>query len=216
MISGRGWSTLACCRESLRAEKWSSNGPLAGRSMGASGAGAPNQPELPAAANLPLVHPIALRAGAGRLAVRWSRPYPARPSSPTSKPSPMPKVRLSYDGWLALPAAVREKLGLSTGYQLELDLVAGAIVLRPAGAAGPVPTEPAATLPPVETPPPVEATPEPVPAPKRGPGRPRKGRSRWRCRRASGPAAVGARPHPGKPEAEAAARVRAVTDWGEV
>src|SRR5689334_23228494 len=60
MISGRGWSTLACCRESLRAEKWSSNGPLAGRSMGASGAGAPNQPELPAAANLPLVHPIAL------------------------------------------------------------------------------------------------------------------------------------------------------------
>src|SRR3954452_17231280 len=60
MISGRGWSTLACCRESSRAEKWSSNGPLAGRSMGASGAGAPDQPELPAAANLPLVHPIAL------------------------------------------------------------------------------------------------------------------------------------------------------------
>src|SRR3954454_15313581 len=67
MISGRGWSTLACCRESLRAEKWSSNGPLAGRSMGASGAGAPNQPELPAAANLPLVHPIALRERAGVL-----------------------------------------------------------------------------------------------------------------------------------------------------
>src|SRR3954470_18701752 len=98
----------------------------------------------------------------------------------------MPKVRLSYDGWLALPAAVREKLGLSTGYQLELELVAGAIVLRPAGAAGPVPAEPAATppapappdpgptRPPEEPPPPVEATPEPVPAPKRGPGRPRK------------------------------------------
>ena len=86
----------------------------------------------------------------------------------------MPKVRLSYDGWLALPAAVRQKLGLSTGHQLELELVGGAIVLRPAGAAGPVPTEPAATLPPVETPPPVAATPEPVPAPKRGPGRPRK------------------------------------------
>ena len=60
MISGSGWSTLACCRESSRAEKWSSSGPLAGRSMGASGAGAPNQPELPPAANLPLVHPIAL------------------------------------------------------------------------------------------------------------------------------------------------------------
>src|SRR3954470_10795079 len=65
MISGRGWSTLACCRESSRAEKWSSNGPLAGRSMGASGAGAPNQPELPAAANLPLVHPIALPVSLG-------------------------------------------------------------------------------------------------------------------------------------------------------
>src|SRR3954453_3905552 len=46
----------------------------------------------------------------------------------------MSKVRLmSYDGWLALPAAVRERLGLSTGHQLEL--VGGAIVLRPTGAA---------------------------------------------------------------------------------
>ena len=89
----------------------------------------------------------------------------------------MPKVRLSYDGWLALPAAVRRKLGLSTGYQLELELVAGAIVLRPAGVAGPVPAGPVAMRPPVEvTPPelPVAATPEPGPAPKRGPGRPRK------------------------------------------
>ena len=49
----------------------------------------------------------------------------------------MPKVRLSHDGWLALPAAVRRKLGLSTGYQLEL--VGGAIVLRPACAAGTAP-----------------------------------------------------------------------------
>src|SRR4051812_35690858 len=46
----------------------------------------------------------------------------------------MSKVRLmSYDGWLALPADVRERLGLSTGHQLEL--VGGAIVLRPTGAA---------------------------------------------------------------------------------
>src|SRR4051794_26320180 len=41
---------------------------------------------------------------------------------------------MSYDGWLALPADVRERLGLSTGHQLEL--VGGAIVLRPTGAAG--------------------------------------------------------------------------------
>src|SRR4051812_33188175 len=31
----------------------------------------------------------------------------------------MPKVRLSYDGWLALPGAGRQKLGLSTGHQLQ-------------------------------------------------------------------------------------------------
>jgi hypothetical protein len=35
--------------------------------MGASGAGAPNQPELPAAANLPLVHPIALHFSPSRI-----------------------------------------------------------------------------------------------------------------------------------------------------
>ena len=89
----------------------------------------------------------------------------------------MPKVRLSYDGWLALPAAVRKKLGLSTGYQLELELVSGAIVLRPAGVAGPAPTEPPAPPAPVEALPPApppRAAPEPAPAPKRGPGRPRK------------------------------------------
>ena len=91
----------------------------------------------------------------------------------------MPKVRLSYDGWLALPAAVRKKLGLSTGYKLELELDGDAIVLRPAGVAGscPVPAEPVAMRPPIEvTPPelPVAATPEPGRAPKRGPGRPRK------------------------------------------
>src|SRR5690348_13716901 len=85
----------------------------------------------------------------------------------------MPKVRLSYDGWLALPVAVRKKLGLSTGYQLELELVGGAIVLRPAGAPGPVPAELPATPPVVEALPPA-AAPEPAPAPKRGPGRPRK------------------------------------------
>ena len=89
----------------------------------------------------------------------------------------MPKVRLSYDGWLALPATVRKKLGLSTGYQLELELANGAIVLRPAGVAVPAPEEPPATPAPVEALPPAPpsmAAPEPAPALKRGPGRPRK------------------------------------------
>ena len=116
---------------------------------------------------------------AGRsLAVRACRAYPSPFSSPDREALPMPKVRLSYDGWLALPAAMREKLGLSTGYQLELELVGGAIVLRPTGAAGLAPAEPPAMRPPVEAPvpepPPAATAPGPVPAPKRGPGRPRK------------------------------------------
>jgi AbrB family looped-hinge helix DNA binding protein len=85
----------------------------------------------------------------------------------------MPKVRLNYDGWLALPADVRKKLGLATGYQLELELVGGAIVLRPVGAAGPAPTEPTAAVPPSQALPPEPAA-VPEPPVKRGPGRPRK------------------------------------------
>ncbi len=33
----------------------------------------------------------------------------------------MPKVRMNYDGWLVLPATVRQRLGLSTGAELDLD-----------------------------------------------------------------------------------------------
>ena len=43
----------------------------------------------------------------------------------------MPKVRLNYDGWLALPAAARRALGVDTGDQLEVEVVDGRIVLRP-------------------------------------------------------------------------------------
>jgi AbrB family looped-hinge helix DNA binding protein len=75
----------------------------------------------------------------------------------------MTKVRVRHDGWLALPAAVRQKLGLSTGDQLELELADGGVLLRPvrSGAAGPSPE-------------PVAAAEPSVPAVKRGPGRPRK------------------------------------------
>src|SRR5918993_2022895 len=90
----------------------------------------------------------------------------------------MPKVRLNYDGWLALPMAVRKRLGLSAGQQLELELVGGAIVLRPTGsvsAADPIPPEPA---PLAEQPKAAAAEPIPsvssTPTVKRGPGRPRK------------------------------------------
>ena len=49
----------------------------------------------------------------------------------------MATVRLNYDGWLALPAGVRQKLRLSAGDQLELELVEGGIMLRPRLASGP-------------------------------------------------------------------------------
>jgi bifunctional DNA-binding transcriptional regulator/antitoxin component of YhaV-PrlF toxin-antitoxin module len=90
----------------------------------------------------------------------------------------MPEVRLNNDGWIALPMAVRKKLGLSTGHQFELELVGGAIVLRSAGSvsvADPTPPQPA---PVAEQPKTAEADPAPsastTPAVKRGPGRPRK------------------------------------------
>src|SRR3954447_19511789 len=88
----------------------------------------------------------------------------------------MPKVLLNFDGWLALPTAVRQKLGLSTGDQLELELADGGIVLRPvrsgttADAAAPAPVAMAERS--VSATPPAAAAAAPLV--KRGPGRPRK------------------------------------------
>jgi AbrB family looped-hinge helix DNA binding protein len=45
----------------------------------------------------------------------------------------MTTLKLHYEGWLALPAGLRQKLGLKSGDQLEAELVRGTIVLRPAG-----------------------------------------------------------------------------------
>jgi AbrB family looped-hinge helix DNA binding protein len=86
----------------------------------------------------------------------------------------MPKVRMNYDGWFALPTGVRRKLGLSTGDQLDLEVVDGAVVLRPLKSAV------AAERPAAEELPPPPLQPEPAlavdasPGVKRGPGRPRK------------------------------------------
>jgi bifunctional DNA-binding transcriptional regulator/antitoxin component of YhaV-PrlF toxin-antitoxin module len=41
-------------------------------------------------------------------------------------------LKLHYEGWLALPATFRQKLGLSKDAVLEAELVGGTIVLRPA------------------------------------------------------------------------------------
>ncbi len=45
----------------------------------------------------------------------------------------MTTLKLHYDGWLALPADFRRKLGLGKGQSLEAQLVGGTIVLRPVG-----------------------------------------------------------------------------------
>src|SRR4051812_1816180 len=88
----------------------------------------------------------------------------------------MTTIRVNYDGWLSLPTAVRRKLGLITGDQLELELSEDGITLRPvrpgttADEAAP---EPAATAEPsVSATPPAAAAAAPMV--KRGPGRPRK------------------------------------------
>ncbi len=47
----------------------------------------------------------------------------------------MATLKLHYEGWLALPTGLRQKLGLKSGDQLEAELVRGTIVLRPAGRA---------------------------------------------------------------------------------
>jgi bifunctional DNA-binding transcriptional regulator/antitoxin component of YhaV-PrlF toxin-antitoxin module len=86
----------------------------------------------------------------------------------------MPKVRMNYDGWLALPAAMRQKLGVDTGNELEVEVVDGRIVLRPLKSAVAAESPAVDELPP----PPMQLEPAPPVAAKsgvkRGPGRPRK------------------------------------------
>ena len=62
-------------------------------------------------------------------------PSRRRPRPPSANPrdDPVTTLKLHYDGWLALPAALRRKLGLDKGAVLEVELVDGAIVLRPSG-----------------------------------------------------------------------------------
>ena len=47
----------------------------------------------------------------------------------------MPTLKLHYEGWVSLPAVLRQQLGLNSGDRLEVDLVNGTIVLRPAAKA---------------------------------------------------------------------------------
>lgn len=83
----------------------------------------------------------------------------------------MPKVRVNYDGWIVLPAAVRRRLKLSTGDQLDLGLSGEILTLcRSAAApADPVPEPTSASA--------VEALP-PEPSPVAEPEPPHEARTR--------------------------------------
>jgi AbrB family looped-hinge helix DNA binding protein len=82
-------------------------------------------------------------------------------------------LKLHYDGWLALPAGLRRTLALQSGDRLVVELVDGAIVLRPENGQR-APAVPAQAV----EPPVVAAAPAPSLEPalpqKRPPGRPRK------------------------------------------
>ena len=43
----------------------------------------------------------------------------------------MPTLKVHYDGWISLPSALRQQLGLHSGTRLEVHLADGAIMLRP-------------------------------------------------------------------------------------
>jgi bifunctional DNA-binding transcriptional regulator/antitoxin component of YhaV-PrlF toxin-antitoxin module len=91
----------------------------------------------------------------------------------------MPQIQLHYDGWLALPPAVRQRLGLDTGDRLEVELAGSAVLLRPirSATAERAPAEvktPAATQQPTAAAPELSPATAPAPVVKRGPGRPRK------------------------------------------
>jgi AbrB family looped-hinge helix DNA binding protein len=83
-------------------------------------------------------------------------------------------VRVNHDGWLALPAAVRQKLGLVTGDQLVLELAGDTVTLRPPRSGSVIDRQaaelPATTVEPTAPAPPPAASASPVV--KRGKGRP--------------------------------------------
>ena len=88
----------------------------------------------------------------------------------------MPTLKLHYEGWVSLPTALRQQLGLNSGDRLEVDLVDGAIVLRPAATTKrPAPREDqeAAINSPAPDAPETLTLTDTVPA-RRKPGRPRK------------------------------------------
>ena len=116
----------------------------------------------------------------------------------------MTTLKMHYEGWISLPSALRQQLGLHSGTRLDVHLVNGTIMLRPTkGTRAPTDREaaiepPAVTsapapsletalpqkrprgrprkVPTIERPaePMLGTAADPLPSPKRKPGRPRK------------------------------------------
>src|SRR5215212_3772853 len=91
----------------------------------------------------------------------------------------MAQIQLHYDGWLALPAVVRERLGVATGDRLEVELAGDTAVLRRTRRVGTAErAAPEAAAAGEQRPEDEPAEPAPAAAPgvpvKRGPGGPRK------------------------------------------
>ena len=88
----------------------------------------------------------------------------------------MPTLKLHYEGWVSLPVALRQQLGLNSGDRLDVELVDGTIMLRPtAKVRRPAPRAGRGAViepPALETPETLTLT-DAVPA-RRKPGRPRK------------------------------------------
>jgi antitoxin component of MazEF toxin-antitoxin module len=77
----------------------------------------------------------------------------------------MTTLKLYYGGWLALPAALRQTLGVGTGDRLEAELVDGTLRLRPAAAIkGAAENEPEAPAPAAEAPAPASSSSAPTSA----------------------------------------------------
>ncbi len=80
----------------------------------------------------------------------------------------MPNVKIYHDGWIALPATLRQQLALATGDELQIERVEGGLLLRVAKGAA-MPVEEAMPVPVSQ---PVTVEPEmPV---RRKPGRPKR------------------------------------------
>jgi AbrB family looped-hinge helix DNA binding protein len=85
----------------------------------------------------------------------------------------MTTLKMHYEGWISLPAALRQQLGLYSGARLDVQLVDGTIVLRPAkGTRAPAEPEQAAVESPAITSAPAPSL-EAVLPQKRPRGRPR-------------------------------------------